>query len=329
LEKTNVLRLLCHVGVPKSATTSLQLGAFPIHPDIRYGGKPYYDATFGYEGSLATAQLIDSFWKQDELDFDYEVAHRRFEKGMLPRLSSDKLMVISEEGLSQARFTDRSLVAKRMASIFEGLDVKILITIREQKSALFSLYQWYHTRLMITDGLDEWLRNCHTYSTYRGSPIDFPLREYQFSRLLKLYTYYFGENNVLVLPMEMLFRTPQLFYGRLEEFAGIRKFWGKQECPEFPRENQSPGRLGIQYQRFFKRLEFAWNIRRGKEPVLSEALLTDPIHHKFMKWIAHIDHPLKPMSRASAAWLDDFYREDNRNLERLTGLDLTSLGYTL
>jgi hypothetical protein len=131
-------RLLVHIGVPKSATTSLQFGAFPNHPDIRYLGKPYYDEDFGYDGSLATAELIDSLWKQDDLEFDPGLARRRFDSGILPRLSGNRLGVLSEEGLSHAAASDRSLTARRLAKLCEGIRCSILITVREQKQALFS-----------------------------------------------------------------------------------------------------------------------------------------------------------------------------------------------
>jgi hypothetical protein len=329
MENSDKLRLLCHIGVPKSATTSMQFGAFPTHPDIRFIGKPFYDADFGYDGSWIAAQLIDSFWKQDELDFDYKYAVLRFEKGILPRMSQNKLTVISEEGLTQARTTDRSLVAKRMSAVFEPLDVKILITIREQKSALFSLYTWYFTRRMISGSFDQWLRNCRRYSTYYGSRLDFMVREYQYARLLELYGLYFGIENVLVLPIEMLARTPEQFYRKVEDFSGIRHFWSTTACPEFPKENRSPGKIGISYQRLIKGLQYAWDEYKGKEPVLSEALLQQPVHLKAMKWISRFDFSLRPMSKNSAAWIDDFYREDNLRLSNLTGLDLKGFGYSL
>lgn len=323
----NKQRLLVHIGVPKSATTSLQFGAFPVHPDIRYLGKPFYDETFGYEGSLATAELIDSLWKQDELQFDSDLARQRFECGVRPRLCGDRLAVLSEEGLSQASATDRSLIARRLAALCKNADCSILVTVREQKRALFSGHQWIYTRRLSSLGFSEWIEWCGSYSSYYGCYNDFPLRQYRYARLVETYVELFGRDRVLVLPKELLAQTPDEFFARLEDFAGIRRFWGTASCPPMTVENSSPGRLGIRYQRLVKGVRHLGARLRGSSLAPSEALEEAGVHGRVMRMLAHIDGPMRPMSPETAAWLDEYYREDNARLAALTGLDLGRYGY--
>lgn len=319
--------MLIHIGVPKSATTSLQFGAFPNHPDICYLGKPFYDEAFGYEGSLATAELCDSLWKQDGLEFDGALARRRFEAGIRPRLSDDKLAVLSEEGLAHAGATDRSLTAQRLAGLCAGIECRILITVREQKSALFSMHQWYYTRRLVGLGFEDWIRWCKSYSTYYGRENDFPLREYRYARLIKTYIEQFGKERVLVLPMEMLAKEPVRFYVRLEEFAGIRRYWSVGDGLWQNVENRSPGRLGIRYQRTVKGMRHFYARLCGALVSPSEALEDTGVHGHVMRLIGRIDSPMRPMSAETAAWLDDYYRADNAALNHLTGLDLAEYGY--
>lgn len=324
----NKQRLLVHIGVPKSATTSLQFGAFPVHPDIRYLGKPFYDEAFGYEGSLATAELSDSLWKQDELQFDSNLARQRFECGVRPRLCGDRLAVLSEEGLSHAGAADRVLIARRLAALCEDVECFILLTVREQKRALFSLHQWYSTRRLVSASLFEnWLEWCRSYSSYQGRNNDFPLQEYRYARLVETYVELFGRDRVLVLPMEMLAQAPDDFFARLEDFAGIRRFWGTKSCPPMKVENSSPGRLGIRYQRLVKGMRHLGARLRGSSLAPSEALEEAGVHGRVMRVLAHIDVPMRPMSPETAAWLDEYYREDNARLAALTGLDLGRYGY--
>lgn len=322
-------RLLVHVGVPKSATTSLQFGAFPSHPDIRYLGKPFYEEAFGYEGSLATAELSDSLWKQDELEFDAALARKRFERGVLPRLGGETLAVLSEEGLSQASAADRSLTAQRLAALCQGIECSILITVREQKRALFSGHQWIYTRRLTSLGFGDWIEWCRSYSSYYGCHNDFPLRQYRYARLVETYASLFGRERVLVLPMEMLAREPADFYSRLEDFAGIRRFWGTPDCPPMPVENRSPGRLGIRYQRLVKGVRHLGARLHGGPGAPSEALEEAGIHGVAMRLLGRIDTPMRPMSAETAAWLDDYYRADNAIVTELTGLDLGKYGYSL
>lgn len=320
-------RLMVHIGVPKSATTSLQFGAFPAHPDIRYLGKPFYDEAFGYEGSLATAELSDSLWKQDEIEFDPVLARQRFERGVRPRMEEGRLAVLSEEGLSHAGAADRVLVARRLAELCKGAECSILLTVREQKRALFSLHQWYFARRLVPVSFEDWFRWCRSYSSYYGHHNDFPLRQYSYAGLIKTYVDLFGRERVLVLPMEMLAREPQAFFSRLEKFAGISHFWGTPACPPMAVENRSPGRLGIRYQRTVKGLQGIRARLLGKDFAPSEALEEKGAHGKIMRALGRIDTPMPPMSAATAAWLDEYYRVDNAKVCELIEMDLAKYGY--
>lgn len=320
-------RLLIHVGVPKTGTTTLQFGFFPAHPDIRYLGKPYYDESFGYDGSLATAKLIDSLWKQDEFEFNYEMARKRFEIGVLPRLSEDRLAVLSEEGLSQASATDRSLTARRLADLCRGIDCCVLITLREQKDALFSLHRWLYGRRLISLGFNSWVKWCRSYSSYQGCTNDYPLRQYRYAQLVATYINLFGRENVLVLPMEMMSIQPRKFFSELENFARIPRIWGSDDGPLPIVKNQSPGRLGICYQRIIKGFGQLVGALCGHRPQPSEDLERGVIHDKIMKIIERMNTPMPPIARSTEQWLDDYYRADNQHLIELVGIDLASYGY--
>ncbi len=321
-------RLLVHIGVPKSATTSLQFGAFPRHPDIRYLGKPFYDEAFGYEGSVAAAEWTESLWKQDEFEFDYELARARFDSAIRPRLTGGKLAVLSEEGLSQASAADRFLTAKRLAELCREVECSILVTVREQKSALFSGYQWIYARRLTDLGFEDWIRWCRSYSSYFGCFNDFPLRQYRYAKLVETYVQLFGRERVLVLPMERLAHEPALFYSELEDFAGIRRCWASANDSAGARENRSPGRLGIRYQRTVKGgRKWAAGLR-GIPFKLSESLEMEGVHGKIMRLIGRFDSPIPPMAPETRDWLDDYYRADNARLAELIGPRLSAYGYT-
>jgi hypothetical protein len=321
-------RLLIHIGVPKSGTTSLQFGAFPTHPEIRYIGKPFYDAQIGYEASLATAQLCDSLWKQDDLEFDPDLARHNFDIGIQPRLGA-RLTVVSEEGLSAASASDRHLTAQRLASLCKECDCKILITIREQKSALFSLNNWYYARCLTSLKFNRWIEWCSTYSSYYGCHNDFPLRQYRYAGLYERYANLFGPESVLVLPVEHLAHNPSKFYAELEDFLGIKRFWMTEQCPKLSIENRSLGRIGIRYQRLVKSVKALSKSLGARAALTSEALELDGFHGHFMEIINYCDRPMPTMRCKTARILDDYYREDNIRLCKMVRRDLRCYGYAV
>jgi hypothetical protein len=321
-------RLLVHIGVPKTATTSLQFGFFPNHPDIRYLGKPFYDESFGYEGSVESAKLMDSLWKEDSLQYDPDLAKARFSAGVAPRLSTDRIAVVSEEGLSQASAADRAVTARRLRALTHDLDCRILITIREQKKALYSGYQWIFARRMTSRSFANWLDWCQSYSSYYGCLNDFPLRQYLYAPLVEVYRQAFGADNVLVLPMELLNEPDNRFVREIEAFCGISAMDRDGAGPLMPAENRSPGQLGIRYQRLAKGIFMLKNYISGhRADSVSEAMLDGGLHGRVMRQIARIDRPMPPMSAALSQRLADYYRDDNRRLLEQTGLPLQRLGY--
>lgn len=320
--------LLIHIGVPKSATTSLQLGAFPAHPEIRYIGKPFYDPQVSYEASIATAKLCDSLWKTDDLEFDPALAQKRFELGVQSRLGA-RLAVLSEEGLSAASATDRHLTAQRLAALCKGVECKILITIREQKRALLSLNNWYYARRLTSLQFNRWIEWCGTYSSYNGCVNNFPLRQYQYARLYEVYTNLFGAESVLVLPTELLSADPGTFYSKLEDFAGLGRFWSTSSCPQLPVANQSPGRLGIAYQRFIKRIKYNRDLLQRRGASYPEHLDETGIHGCAMKLLTYVDFPMPAMSSKTATNLNEYYKKDNARLAANIKMPLKQYGYSV
>ena len=91
---------------------------------------------------------------------------------------------------------------------------RILITIREQKALVVSMFL-YEARGAKQKGLDAWLDSNLRYFD-RGI---FPNLDY--FAAWQAYATLFGGERVLVLPLELLARTPDEFYRRLDRFLGL------------------------------------------------------------------------------------------------------------
>jgi hypothetical protein len=125
-------KIFVHIGLPKTATTSLQTDFFPklASGDIEYLGvvqprnKPAQDSTYRtFLTALNRRQGIDELRK------------------ILSLKLKNQSLILSEEMItvSGARSTWKEKIAN-LNEILEGLDYEVIVTVREPAAALFSYY---------------------------------------------------------------------------------------------------------------------------------------------------------------------------------------------
>ena len=132
---------------------------------------------------------------------------RAWERSLIPVLSDERLC-----GSPHSGGYDSVMIAERLAKVFP--EAQILIVIREQKNAIYSLYQQY-----IRDGGAATLKN---YLTPRN-PAEIPQFRFshlEYHHLVQYYFKLFGRSNVLVLPYEWLSKNPEKFTAQITEFSG-------------------------------------------------------------------------------------------------------------
>ncbi len=136
----NANKLCIHIGLHKTATTSLQNQFFHRHPDIEYLGKfnhsrqqiepIFYDAQ--------TTYILNQIQNKQLNTRQVDTLKQLFNNQILPKLDSNKLPVISAEGFSSGDLWNRRRRAKNFKAIF-GL-CKIMIVLREPLDLMESLY---------------------------------------------------------------------------------------------------------------------------------------------------------------------------------------------
>ena len=169
-------RLLLHIGYPKTATTTLQEEVFL---------KLHYSQKINYLGrTITSSHTRTGKSKFIGTDWVWDFRRHLFYERKLPDLNSllvdDKLNVISDENLSCHDFFDSIQYGKKVNHdvypnilkelISENVEVKLLVTIRNQADLIFSTFVQKFRFLYMYDA------KC-TFNDFVNNKIEAPIRD--------------------------------------------------------------------------------------------------------------------------------------------------------
>ncbi|HED53163.1 MAG TPA: hypothetical protein ENJ00_03060 [Phycisphaerales bacterium] len=302
--------LIIHVGLHKTGTTWLQNRVF-TNNDLGF------HSPWGPMASPAVAE----FMLVDPLAFDAKATHERLAPDITAARDRGLIPVLSHEGLSSrpVRGTYYApTVAKRLADVFP--EARIIIGIREQKGMILSLYR-------------QFVRNGGTYSLtqFIGTGNEPPgwsplcrLDFFHYDRFVRLYQDLFGEDNVLVLPLELLRDDEPDYLRKILAFAG-------SDAPP-----DALGQAGAS--------NVGWGgCTLGLYRCLSRFAVRNPLGPKQpwpVRWSQRICYKLDAIiprsmhKKVEARWkatiadrVADRFAPSNARLAAMTGLNLKELGY--
>ncbi len=298
--------LLIHPGYHKTGTTWLQQQLFS---DSRY-----FNMMFDHE------ELDRLFIRPHDLDFRADAVAKEVEarRGVA---GSPLIDVISSENLTGQPFTGSLMsltIARRLADT--SGPAKVLLTVRAQLPITRSLYQQYLKRggrLTIDQFLS--YEPEPNYAWFNESVL-------RFGQLARAYGELFGDENVLVLPQELLARDRQTWLGHLFRFVTGAEFGGDLAVDERPREGVSPPASGM----FLLR---AGNLfcdgPLNPNAVRSLEWLGSLMHRAAYRWTLGEKGAQERLKRAISAHMSGKFGETNRLLQRYCPVDLALLGYEM
>ncbi len=204
-------RIVLHLGLPKTATTSLQLNVLmPLHREgeINYLGRyktALDDDYFNPFGNIL--RLLNGA----ETSGDYSVVRERLES----RLVEDRVNVISEESLTYSRKYKETI--PDLSRLLRPYHTQALISLREPTSFLYSyyveLFRWkYHS--------DERMNTLEKFvERVESEPDSDEFDVFFYHRLLANIERSFPELQILLF--EDLRHDPESYFGTLSEIIDV------------------------------------------------------------------------------------------------------------
>jgi hypothetical protein len=212
-------QLLIHIGYHKTGTTWLQTGIFQ-------------DEKTGFAAPWHSKQIRDHLVFPTQFEFSPQQTREAFLPGLQKAWERSIIPVLSDERLSGSPPSggyDSALIAERLEKVFP--EACILIVIREQQSAIYSIYQQY-----VRDGGSASLKS---YLTPRN-PAEIPQFRFshlEYHHLIQHYFKLYGPSNVLVLPYEWLSKDSTKFVSKITEFCGYNGIEGFSYGNRYPSFN--------------------------------------------------------------------------------------------
>lgn len=298
-----------HIGYHKTGTTWLQKNVF-------------VDEKIGF--SLVAGPLPVRFWfiGINAFDFDPSRVRLRFRRSIKEAGEQGLVPVFSHERLSGSPYAgghDSKASADRLAATFP--DARILITIREQRSMILSVYKQY----LRWGGAASFWQFLNVVSGEGRLPV-FRYDFFEYHHLIGYYRSLFGAENVLAQPYEILRARPADFLGNVTGLLGL-----PDAEPPSSRSNISPSALSLALKRRANR--FLVRDALNPAPLFERPGINRTLHRACRRFDELA--PADLLKKHEARWRDfvdqevgDRYVESNALTSELVGVNLQDFGYT-
>jgi len=306
-----------HVGYHRTATSWLQKNVF-ANPAAGFGwvGKKQPDHP--------VRQVISLPWSE----FDAGVLRERFDALTDPIRAEGHVPVVSFERLSGHAASggyDSAQIAERLRAVFP--EARVLIVMREQRSAILSNYRMY-----VKAGGAATLRDFLLPATTPNRRVPtFDFRFFEYHRLLERYRGLFGADNVLGLLYEQFVAEPRSYVAAITGFAGRPPAGALLDAlPYDQSQHGSPGAAELRALRFLNHF-----IRSELNPTPALDLRRPHALRKLARSAAAAAvTPKRAASRLERSLrreveelVGDRYAESNRRTAELTGIDVGRYGW--
>lgn len=320
---------LVHIGMPKTATKTLQWRLFAEHSEVFYLGRfdgPHFGGRYGRFGACRDAEvfgIMDAIAYSGFAAADTGALRSRLEGYLGRENTSGRIPVWSWESYCTDSFENRRKRAQNLRDVWQ--EARILVTVRHPVGLLESAYlqqlkrdnvgaHYKRGKAPFYKPIDDWV------AANANGDVDDHL---DYANTIRLYSDYFGIENVCVLVFEELKTDKVAFFRRLCSFMGINldealalvednvdnSRWTEQQFSRLREIHASPLRA--------LRFRFAEKPQRRRLLALTDA--GDPVN-------PGVSAPVR-IGDALRRMILEQTRDGNRWLEENFAIDLKQYGY--
>jgi hypothetical protein len=323
MPNSTTIKPVIHIGMPKTATKTLQWRIFAKHSDIYYLGR--------FDGEPFRGKYKKFKACRDETVFRVmkQIAYRGYRRPnsikcrellntyLAEHNKNDLIPVWSWESYSTDSRRNRQYRARNLKQVFE--DAKIVITIRHPVKLLESAFlqqlkrdniggRYWPGRGVFYSSIDRWVKR-----DFLGDVSD----HLDYAETIRMYTELFGRENVCVLVFEDLLQDKTGFYQNLCKFMGI----DSQQAFNLVAGNVDNSRwTNIQLERLRaidNSLKASFRFRFSKQQERKTQLDLDkrgaplnPAPKARVKISQNISNELLEQTRQGNEWLDQVFKLD-------------------
>lgn len=315
--------LVLHVGLPKTATTTIQRALFACHPDVYYLGKIVDNRNDPGKRCLdsVTFKILNRLLWKLERPLNVEKTRKVLEEELLPSVPAGRTLVASWEELGHRTTPRFAEMIKRVKSVFGGC--RVIYTLRNPLEQLPSEYL-QNLRGHFVKREKVWMG----LSSYMDIESWYRRRELTKARFAPLHNYpdcirvareLLGEENVGVFLFEDLKRNPEGYYRAVCSFAGIDPEIGVS----LTEKKHLHARLSMAQVRLMQEIDDSW-LRRSHVLFMSEKK-----RRRLLMTEAGGPPAKAELTESLAAKIIEASGEGHRWLSETLGLPLEEYGYPM
>jgi hypothetical protein len=315
MQTINYSKSLIHIGYHKTASTFLQTQLFS-REDLGFHRWPE-----------KSEQVHELFVARNSFQPVSETALSALRDHVAYAESRGLVYVLSHERLSghpSSGGYDSRLIADRLCGLMP--DASVLIIIREQKSMIRSVYSQY-----ITEGGAQslWRFLNPPNPAIRRVPY-FDYSYFEYVSCIQYYRELFGPEKVLVLPFEMLRKSPDQFLQKIFSHCGNHKDQHDPQRLDAPQVNVRQNEIVQIFRQWLNWLFFRTPFNQFgliNRPKLFRAY--NQLFRHISGWVPGVlDRPIIwRQDRLIESLVGDRYAVSNVQLSELIGIDLATYGY--
>jgi len=226
------MKVIYHLGYPRTGTTYLQKNLFPLHSEINYAGPKDYIQSHQTALTLQKLDLLGNIYTSKEIEDDKYDLNELKKIIDIEKFSKDKVNIVSSERYTMFtninEFNDIKLLNKFLKSFYPNLEVEFLIVLRNQYDLIKSLY--FHKYRWISKILN--IKNFNEFVKFLRKDLPFNTDNYLFLNFIKNFNFLymndkietiFPKSKINYLKFETLGENKEAFFSDISKILNINE----------------------------------------------------------------------------------------------------------